>query len=200
MKVSIIIFIVLLNLTTFCQDSNYLYWSDGRRLCWSDFQGTPTDSVKTDAGITADAVIHPEFDIIFDYTNDTSAMYAVVLVRLNRSNSFVNRKSEIILKHEQGHFDIAEIFARKLRKDYQTLNISDKEFNIKIDSMSKSNYNEYREYDCNYDNDTFFGAIKKSQDEWSEKIFKELKSLKEYTDTVFFPLRPNVIIQNTCDK
>ena len=36
--------------------------------------------------------------------------------RLSKNKSWVRYKSDYVLSHEQGHFDITEIFARKLNK------------------------------------------------------------------------------------
>ena len=82
------------------------------------------------------------------------------------------------MDHEQLHFDITELYARKIRKRFKELQ-----------DMGETDYEEYvkiyyeleKELDAfqqKYDSEVYFRE--QNQKEWIEKIAKELEELKEY--------------------
>ncbi|WP_228420345.1 DUF922 domain-containing protein [Chryseobacterium sp. 5_R23647] len=88
--------------------------------------------------------------------------------------------SDYSLLHEQKHFDIAEIFARKLRREVSEKIISSADY---IESFYKI-YNkitkEYNNFQSLYDQDTKNGTNKAKQKEYNSIIINELELLKDY--------------------
>lgn len=76
--------------------------------------------------------------------------------------------------HEQGHFDITEIYARELSKK-----LNSKKFLIKeteeADLIYKSIVQEMNELQIQYDMETKGGTIMDKQQEWLHKIEESLK-------------------------
>lgn len=113
-------------------NEDIIEWSKECRLTWDDFQReSPMElGAETAAGIirkfTDTVVFEREGKMIFQITCEG------VLCYFNKKNSWVLEKQktapnqEIILKHEQDHFDIAEIYAREYWKEIQKL--CEKEF------------------------------------------------------------------------
>ena len=88
-----------------------------------------------------------------------------------------------MLNHEQLHFDIAELFARKLRKELEKprfTTASTEEifsavasFNMELDKMQKR-----------YDNETNHYRNKKKQKKWEIYVGEELAKLTDKEDKV----------------
>ena len=157
------------------QEEDRLFWSKDYSLQWSDYLGNVPKSSKFDAtsnvGITAPC----------EYSN--GILEADVICYLNKKKSWVKSKSEILLKHEQGHFDISEIYARKLRQQLSCYKFKRK--TIKSDYYKLYNKNK-KELDIRqdlYDKETELSHNEIKQEEWTKKIATELNALDEYSNT-----------------
>src|SRR4051812_40689663 len=98
----LVLYIIFLPIKDFPDDT--IHWKSTYELKWSDFQGAPDASSKF-AAITKVTVKYS-----LKYT-DTSYSYVVECL-FNKKLSWVIDTTDLsILEHENGHFDIAEIFA-----------------------------------------------------------------------------------------
>lgn len=83
-------------------------------------------------------------------------------------------KNEEILKHEQGHFDIAHIFAKKLEK-----NLKEKRFTAKDINNINAVYDNFlammNEVQVRYDEETRGGLNRGAQLRWRRFIEGELE-------------------------
>lgn len=89
-------------------ENDEMRWTHGRRLTWADFKGTP------DAGNPMDALT--ESGITFTWSCDARGFKAEIYSLFVPSKSWVRDPTPALLAHEQVHFDITELHARKLRK------------------------------------------------------------------------------------
>lgn len=91
-------------------------------------------------------------------------------------------KSDYVLKHEQGHFDITELFARKLNKAVGELvkkkNVKQSEFSSVYKKLMKEKTELQNEYDTETDN----SRNKVKQEEWLKKINQGLIDYENYAD------------------
>lgn len=126
------------------QDDDPIMWEDGP-LKISDFKGEPPKKLKqVDANHVENAesviIINPV--VIKTSTNKTESGYAFKLEQIGITTLFMQKKSwindldsmsdsqkEATLIHEQGHFDMTQIFCLKARKEVMQ-NIEDKIFPI----------------------------------------------------------------------
>jgi hypothetical protein len=156
------------------QKDSIIYWSDRVSLTWSNFEGTPLKSSKYSAISSV--------GIRVDYTCVISELY--VYSYFTPSKSWVNLKdtSENILKHERGHFDIAEIFARKLRERILKSKFSEKKINIKISKMFNGIYEDYIKEQKLYDRETNLSKNNINQKMWDEKIKRNLEDLEFFSN------------------
>ena len=149
-----------------------LEWNEFYHLQWEDFQGRPTAESIGDAGTVVQTKANP-------YLVKKRVHYNVYAY-FDRSRSWVRDKSKELLAHEQLHFDIAELYARKIRKliaQMQRDQVTDvSEYNAAIHRLLE----ESNEYDRLYDIQTLHGAMSKKQQEWVLKVETELESLKEF--------------------
>lgn len=96
------------------------------------------------------------------------------------SRSFVynkNSNSKDLLRHELYHFKITEVYVRKAKKEIsETKNISDSD----IKSIIENAKMKEREYQANYDYDTFHSYVFKQQKKYERSIDSLLYLLKMY--------------------
>jgi hypothetical protein len=149
-----------------------LEWNEYYKLSWEDFQGKRTDSSIGDAGTFVSIKAKP-------YMVKNRVVYDVHAF-FNRNKSWASDKSKELLEHEQLHFDIAELYARKIRKRISELrdrgvnNV--KEYNAEINKLLE----ESNVADVEYDLETLHGALPKKQMLWETKVKKELEELEGF--------------------
>src|SRR3990170_3299813 len=88
--------------------NDLIQWSDNYRLTWDDFQATPPKNA-TKAALTSSS-------IFMKFETEGSSLRYDISCNFDKKHSWGRVKNAHILAHEQGHFDIAEIYARKLNK------------------------------------------------------------------------------------
>ena len=91
-------------------------------------------------------------------------------------------KTDYILSHEQGHFDIAEIFARKLNKKMSEYRFDKKTYQKDLNKIYHDILDEKEKMQNDYDKETNHSINKEKQAEWLKKIAKMLEEYKDYAD------------------
>ena len=149
-----------------------LSWNEFYKLQWDDFQGEPDKNSLGDAGAAVKITAKP-------FLVKNRIKYDVV-ASFNRKKSWARDKSASLLAHEQLHFDIAELYARKIRMKIREL--SDRGVNdIKIyNAAIQELLLESNEADEQYDLETLHGAMSKKQAAWTAKVKDELAALQRY--------------------
>ena len=150
----------------------FLVWDPAAKLTWGDFQGK-VDPNSPFSASTVSGIVY-KFRLSGDgYSDSITAVFY-------RRESWVRIPRDGALLHEQGHFDITEIFARRLRKRLQS-------FIPKRGSLGRQLKKLYDEVEAErvamenlYDMETKHSADGERQAEWSERIRKELKELEEF--------------------
>lgn len=153
-------------------DKKELEWNEFYKLTWHDFQGQPTPKAAGDAGASVKIIAKP-------YLVKNKARYDVYVV-FNRDKSWKRDEAPQLLAHEQLHFDLAELYARMIRKRIQELNDQGvhevKTLNKAIQQLLEESNNADRQYDI----ETLHGALDQKQEAWSKRIKQELEELKAY--------------------
>lgn len=155
------------------KEEDYIPWSTERKLSWDDFVAdTPP---KTD-----DAALTTTY-VGFSYTKTGNTINYNIECKFQKSRSWARVKSDYILKHEQGHFDIAEIFSRKLNKEIQEY-LSKNRDHRGLNPLYTKVMNEKREMQEEYDIETNHSINKRKQAEWGLKIEEMLDELEPYSN------------------
>lgn len=152
-------------------DINYIDWSE-KRLTWDDFLAEPVR--KTDAA----ALTATHLGFSYNITNNKISYN--IICRFDKTKSWGLVKNDWILKHEQGHFDIAEIFARKLFKEVSSYKFNYKSFQKDLDAIYKKVVAEKEVFQEQYDTETNYSRHKKNQEAWLEKIADEINQLQDF--------------------
>ncbi|MBS1653697.1 MAG: DUF922 domain-containing protein [Bacteroidetes bacterium] len=152
----------------------FINWSAKRKLTWNDFKGESVTG--TDVAALTSTYLGIEYHFENNKTN-----YQITC-RFSKNKSWVAHKSDYVLKHEQGHFDITELFARKLNKAVGELvkkkNVKQSEFSSVYKKLMKEKTELQNEYDTETDN----SRNKVKQEEWLKKINQGLIDYENYAD------------------
>jgi hypothetical protein len=175
LKQSLIIFIGSLVFFSFTsKDDDYIPWNIERKLSWDDFLA-PSPANSSDAALTTTYVG-------FSFSKSRDVINYKIECKFQKSRSWGRVKTDYILNHEQGHFDIAEIFARKLNKEIKEY-LSKSNKHEGMNPIYSKLMQEKRDMQTLYDEESNHSINKTKQAEWNEKIedlLDELESYKNY--------------------
>jgi len=157
-----------------CNNSknDFIIWTSSRKLMRKDFEGTKPDSSNASAG----ASIRLRLNYVI---KGMSTSFDARCLFFKKESWYVYSDTRrLILLHEQGHFDIGEIVARKLRKDLseavkKTSVISPR----RIDSIYHIHAKVLDDMQGLYDAETNHSLIIDEQERWNLKIRQMLDSL-----------------------
>lgn len=180
-KTFLVVFIILLNISVFSQktsiieDENIIIWTETRLLTWKDFKKIKNQKSADDKK----AISSIGLSFIPIYNQNKTCSFEVVPYFDKKKSRTTAKRSESLLKHEQYHFNIAELLARKFREHQDTLdkeNLGKNEYDLIINWYKRV----YQSYQDNYDSATKHGAIIRNQKKWEKKIDIELQGLGKY--------------------
>jgi hypothetical protein len=153
------------------QDSDAIPWEAGRKLRWEDFRGTPPNAKKV-AATTASG-------ISYSYqTRGTPGQYRLdyeVTAYFYPHKSWYHRDicDSVVLSHEQLHFDITELYARRMRTLLERERFGP---NVKAEvrRIFKRLNRELSEFQARYDRETDFSRDREAQGRWNDEIGRKL--------------------------
>nr|WP_294938398.1 hypothetical protein [uncultured Flavobacterium sp.] len=153
-------------------NDDQILWDSSRKLVWEDFKGDVDASMPKIEALTASII-----EVSSSYYENEVPKFNVYSYFV-KSKSWTKTDSESTLEHEQLHFDITEIYARKIRKSFDSLN------KRKCTDIKKYEdiYARYAKLCSNYQN-AYDKAVYPSEVEqrnWSRKINAELIRSKKY--------------------
>lgn len=157
-------------------DGGYVYWGS-RQLEWTDFQGNiPSDS-------KFDALTHSI--ISMDFQGEGVILEFEILSIFDPTKSWKKEGVDnYILKHEQGHFDITEYYARVLRKKLKTTKYKSIEtIGDEVRSLFNESFDSANKLQVKYDKETGHSVNRRKQKKWNRKIRRMLKSTNAYRNT-----------------
>jgi len=170
-----VVWIAIFSVTNFFQKNSLIEWKEGSRLTWDDFKQKP-DPGSTNAALTGSSI---KFN--FRYSDNNLEYHVQCL--FDKNSSWGRVKTDYILSHEQGHFDITEIYARKLNKALKEYVIKNPDNLSKdLNRIYQNEMKELNEFQNKYDKETNFSINKNEQSEWLVKISSELKELEGFAD------------------
>lgn len=153
------------------QDYETIAWSPENKLTWNDFKGKAPNNDRA-AATTASGI---------SYQFSTSASSGEIELDYLVSTFFYPNKSwyqpslcdSLILSHEQLHFDISELYARKMRNRLASTSFTQ---NVKaeVKQIYKEVLEELEEFQNLYDDQTNFSRDVEQQLIWNNKIEEAL--------------------------
>lgn len=98
-----------------------IVWSVASELMWADFKGSSDDVLFGAASTSYKIDIIPDNVMVDEDDNIQGYEKMNVSARFYKNQSWTTTTKNSILIHERLHFDIAELFARKIRKRFEEL-------------------------------------------------------------------------------
>jgi len=155
------------------QEGDSILWSEGRKLNWDDFKSNvyPNKDYLSASTVTIDVNCYCDKG---KYNWKAEALFS-------KSMSWVKngKSTDYVLQHEQNHFNLTEVYARRIRKEcvlYSNPCANLEKLKSIIDGLKE----KYDKEQLRYDLETKHGGNKTAQKKWEEDIKKQLKELDAY--------------------
>jgi len=178
-NVGFLIIILLISSAVLAQEKQEkIRWQQDRPLTWKDFKALPDDSnsysANTNSGIS--------YTWSYSTSSGTPILEHEVFSNFYPQLSWVKEieNEQYLLAHEQLHFDISELHARKLRKALEQYEIGRnirqdlKRIYQKIEAERTAMQNKF-------DKETSHSEFREAEMKWRKFIQQELKKLQQYS-------------------
>ena len=152
-----------------------LYWSSGYKLTPKDFHGKP-DTTASYPSISTCGIKY-----IGHASKNAVQTEAFGIFIRPKSWAVLYEDDSLWLIHERLNFDIAELFARKLRKSFFEYKFRYATVQQDLDSLYDINHNEMNEMHASYEKETNHGLDESAQSIWNHKIKSELEKFEKYS-------------------
>jgi hypothetical protein len=153
-----------------------IYWRPDIKLHWVDFRGE-VDYKSSFLAYTS-TIISLKYSIQFRGSNVIPEFYVTCAFNCNKSWARKDKPDLLnasLLDHEQLHFDIAELTARKLRKALHNQKFTKDNYQYKIEGIRNSILKDGENMQERYDKETGHGTHIKEQALWKKRVEQELK-------------------------
>lgn len=144
------------------EDDTNIPWSGRRRLNWEDFRCAPVRNTE------AVALTSTSLGITYKVKNG-KFVYDITCT-FSKQHSWGLLKTSYILAHEQAHFDITELYARKLHQQLQDYRFNERTFKQDISNIYHQVVKEKEAFQELYDGQTDHSRKKGVQEEWLVRI------------------------------
>jgi superfamily II DNA helicase RecQ len=179
LKLCLLFLFPLLGLTyDINQSENFILWGV-KDIDWSDFSGKPD--------LNSIDIAHLSYTLEMDSKYKTKdSLLCIVSAVFNKSESWTKSNSSYILEHERLHFDISELYARKIRKKLKERYFIEISLIKDINEIYLTYKNELKIRQRNYDSETNHSIDKVQQEKWDKKIREELLQLNMFRSPQVF--------------
>ena len=177
MKLLTIPIILSLLLFPVSNDNEKIAWSADKKLTWADFKGDPAGGngyvASTNSGIS--------FSYSFAVREGELKLSHTVRSKFypNLSWFMPGHVDDYILKHEQTHFDISELYARKLRKQ-----LEETQFTLEpketLDAIYSQAETRRRAMQKRFDEESDHSKIEGKEYQWEAYVAQELKKYEAW--------------------
>jgi len=156
------------------ETEEFIPWSYDRMLKWEDFLCEP---VKNSDAV---ALTSTTLGITFKYSS--GRFVYDINCSFSKKKSWGLLKTHYILAHEQAHFDITEIFARKLHQEMRNYRPNFSTLKKDVSAIYESVIQQEKAFQELYDGETSHSRKKGKQDEWLGKIEQLLEETDPFAD------------------
>ena len=159
-------------------DEEAIPWSKGRRLTWNDYKGKPQKRFAAASTVySLSRVVFSEDGKLFVKIQPFFWCYDSW-----KKTDWINDE---VLEHEQTHFDIVEIYARKFRKEAASLTCTgEKDAERQIEKLYHEIDKELDAYQDKYDNETDGSMNGDAQRKWNKQVAEELQATTAWQEPV----------------
>ncbi|GAB1346604.1 hypothetical protein MASR1M104_15030 [Cloacibacterium normanense] len=162
----------------------FILWQENKKLKIQDFRADNKDTVKVNRQQFLGAISAIRIEYSSFQRNKNSVPNFSIKTYFDPNESWMLLKNDYVLQHEQIHFDLTELYARKMRKSVESLrqkNVT----NISIYRKKIQHWNVMKEKASNQfdaDNQDYYIKIgqkilfqkNSKQEAWKKKVDREL--------------------------
>jgi hypothetical protein len=157
-----------------------IVWSASRRLTWDDFKAKPVRQLdgarsalnySTAVGCRSGR-LHVRVLAVF-LPDQSSVTYRITSSGL---------ASRVGLDHEQVHFDLAEVYARRVRRVYAELPGPCPRSDDALSALAEPIFRDAAAAQRRLDDETRFGELEARQIEWAARVARDLAELDAFQD------------------
>lgn len=162
------------------QEEETITWSHDHKLHWGNFEGEP--NYNSDAvAITASGITYGLSLTTFS-NSDKIEFKTRVMAQFYPEQSWYlkERVNDTVLGHEQLHFDISELHARKLRKRLKQGKFNKENIRQEISKIYDQVNKELRAMQEAYDEGSDYSRDYTGQIQWQKRIARELNKYRDY--------------------
>ena len=182
---NIFFFIGFISLMSFSfVKDDFILWQENKKLKIQDFKAENKDTVKVNRQQFLGAISAIRIEYSSFQRNKNSVPDFSIKTYFDPNESWMLLKNDYVLQHEQIHFDLTELYARKMRKSVESLrqkNVT----NISIYRKKIQRWNVMKEKASNQfdaDNQDYYIKIGQKilfqknpkQEAWKKKVDREL--------------------------
>lgn len=152
-------------------------WQEASRLDWQDYE---LRNSKSDG--ESMFALTKVFHSVRGGMKAGKPNFQVKVLFVKKGSWTTTYANSRLLAHEQLHFDLAELYGRKLRSTIASLGrqeIQDlKIYKARIERL----LDEFKSKSLSYDEETIHGRIPEKQQEWQAYVAHELNRLSKYSN------------------
>ena len=182
---NIFFFIGFISLMSFSfVKDDFILWQENKKLKIQDFKAENKDTIKVNRQQFLGAISAIRIEYSSFQRNKNSVPDFSIKTYFDPNESWMLLKNDYVLQHEQIHFDLTELYARKMRKSVESLrqkNVT----NISIYRKKIQHWNVMKEKASNQfdaDNQDYYIKIGQKilfqknpkQEAWKKKVDREL--------------------------
>ena len=182
---NIFFFIGFISLMSFSfVKDDFILWQENKKLKIQDFKAENKDTIKVNRQQFLGAISAIRIEYSSFQRNKNSVPDFSIKTYFDPNESWMLLKNDYVLQHEQIHFDLTELYARKMRKSVESLrqkNVT----NISIYRKKIQHWNAMKEKASNQfdaDNQDYYIKIGQKilfqknpkQEAWKKKVDREL--------------------------
>jgi len=182
---NIFFFIGFISLMSFSfVKDDFILWQENKKLKIQDYKAENKDTVKVNRQQFLGAISAIRIEYSSFQRNKNSVPDFSIKTYFDPNESWMLLKNDYVLQHEQIHFDLTELYARKMRKSVESLrqkNVT----NISIYRKKIQHWNVMKEKASNQfdaDNQDYYIKIGQKilfqknpkQEAWKKKVDREL--------------------------
>lgn len=182
---NIFFFIGFISLMSFSfVKDDFILWQENKKLKIQDFKAENKDTIKVNRQQFLGAISAIRIEYSSFQRNKNSVPDFSIKTYFDPNESWMLLKNDYVLQHEQIHFDLTELYARKMRKSVESLrqkNVT----NISIYRKKIQHWNIMKEKASNQfdaDNQDYYIKIGQKilfqknpkQEAWKKKVDREL--------------------------
>jgi hypothetical protein len=154
------------------ETAEFIPWREERLLTWDDFQGPPKRNT--------DAVASTSTSLGISYQIVNGELTYQITCNFSKPKSWGSLKTDYILAHEQAHFDITEIYARKLHEALSAYKLNRATYQQDIGEIYNAIVEGKESMQHAYDGESDHSRKRQPQMDWLTKIDQLLEETAPY--------------------